>query len=852
MSFKKYLPHALAVLVFAIITLIQFNPLFKGKVINQSDIVQHKGMSKEVLDYRTAHHEEPLWTNSMFGGMPAYHVSTLYPGNWMSHIDKLFHLFIPHPGGYIFMCFLGFFILLLCLEVNPWLALVGSLAYGFSSYFFIILEVGHNTKSNAIGYLAPILGGIVLLMRNKFWLGFALTTLFMALELNANHVQITYYGLMLYSLVFVAYFILAVKQKQIKPFFIGLCLFVISSLIALLPNAGSLLTTYEYGKYTTRGKTELTIGADMKSNKGNATSGLDKDYAVQYSHGIDETFTFLIPNYKGGSGIPIAYADKDAVKNVDPELREQVGGMSSYFGIQGSTAGPVYVGSIVVFLAFLGLFIVNHALKWPLLIATILSMMLSWGKYFMGLSSLFMDYLPGYNKFRAVSMILIIAELTVPLLAVLALDQFIKAGKVNQNFKIPFLAKECPLRKFFIVSLSIVGGFCLLAYLLPTTINSFEKPYEQMQLADAYKENGATDQQVSQVLPDIMSNLEKARIAIFKSDALRSLVFIALAGLTLLLYLSKKIKLELMFLLLGVFITVDMWPVASRFLNDKSFVSKSQFNAPPIKSRADEEILADPQLDFRVANLSVMPFQDATTSYYHKSIGGYHGAKLKKYDELISFHLMKEINLLSRGLNASGGSPAAVDSITAGLNTLNMLNTRYFMVPTQRDIVALPNRNANGNAWFVQEVKTVANADSEMVALYKTNTKHSALLQQKNKPASVLSKYAGGGEIKLLSYEPNNLVYETKNENDGFAVFSEIYYPKGWEAYLDGRKATYVCTDYLLRGMEVPKGNHKVEFKFEPGIYKTGDTISLVGSLLVICLFLFCIYTALKRKEIAA
>lgn len=835
MLLKKFTPHVLAILLFAVITLIQFNPLFKGKVINQQDIIQHKGMSKEAVDYRNTYHEEPLWTNSMFGGMPAYQVSTVYSGNWLTHVDHLFHLFIPHPGGYIFMCFFGFFILLLCLEVNPWLALTGSLAYGFSSYFFIILEVGHNSKANAIGYLAPVLGGIILLMRNKFWLGFGITTLFMALEFNANHVQITYYGLMVYFLVFVAYFLLAVKEKKVKPFFIGVILFILSSLIALLPNAGNLLATYEYGKYTTRGKTELTIGADLKSNAGNVTSGLDKDYAVQYSHGIDETFTFLIPNFKGGSsGMPLAYADKDALRNVDPELREQVGNLSTYFGVQDSTAGPVYLGAIVMLLAFLGLFVVDHPLKWPLLIATILSMMLSWGKYFMGLSSFFMDYLPGYNKFRAVSMILVIAELTVPLLAVLALDKFIKSATTGQNFKIPFLGKAYPSKKILGISVVIVGGFCLLSYLVPNTVNSFTKPYEEAQLAEAYKESGASDQQVQQLLPDLLNNLEKARITVFKADALRSLLFILLSGLALYLYLLKKIKMGVVLLLLGIFITADMWPVATRFLNNRSFVSKIQFDAPPPKSAADEQILADPALDYRVLNLSVMPFQDATTSYYHKSIGGYHGAKLKKYDELIGFHLMKEVNFFSNGISTTGGSPQAIDSLTSKMQTLNMLNTKYFILPTRDNLVAVTNPNANGNAWFVKQLKTVASADSEIVALYNTDTKMVALVQKKNKPASVLNNFSAKGQINLESYQPNKLVYKTKSTENEFAVFSEIFYPKGWNSYLDGVLTPHYCVDYVLRGMEIPKGEHVVEFKFEPEIYKSGNTFSLIGSVVLL------------------
>ena len=363
MNFKKYIPHLIAIVIFAIVTLIQFSPLLSDKVLEQGDIVRHKGMSQEVVDFRKAEHAEPLWTNSMFGGMPTYQISTIYSGNWLGHIDQVFHLFLPHPSGYIFLCFLGFFILLMCLEINPWLAIIGALAYGFSSYFFIIIEAGHNSKANAIGYLAPLLGGIILLMKNKHWLGFGLSSLFMALELNANHVQISYYGFMLFGLAFLTYLLLAVKQKTIKEFSKSIGIFMLASVVGILPNAANLLSTYEYGNYTTRGKTELTINSSLQTNQNNTTSGLDKDYATQWSYGIGETFTFLIPNFKGGASDAIGRADKEALKQVQPEMREQIAQSNAYFGEQPFTSGPVYIGSIVILLAVLGLFIIDHPLN---------------------------------------------------------------------------------------------------------------------------------------------------------------------------------------------------------------------------------------------------------------------------------------------------------------------------------------------------------------------------------------------------------------------------------------------------------------------------------------------------------
>jgi len=849
MSLKKYLPHLLAIITFAIITFICFRPLFSGKVINQSDITQARGMSKELVDFRQNQHEEGLWTNSMFGGMPAYQISTLYPGNWFTQVDKAFHLYFPHPSGAIFMCFLGFFILLLCLDINPWLAFAGALAYGFSSYFFIILEVGHNSKANAISYLAPLLGGIILLMRGKYRLGFALSTLFMALELNANHVQISYYGFMIFAFVFLAYFVVALREKQLRSFLMGLGLFAAAGLVGFLPNAGSLLATNEYGQYSTRGKTELTIGPDRKSNQENKTSGLDKNYAVAYSHGIWETFTVLIPNFKGGASSRIVDTDKDALKSVTPEYREQVAGGNAYFGDQGGTAGPVYIGAIVIFLAFLGLFIIDHPVKWALFAITILAMMLSWGRFFMGISSFFLDYVPGYNKFRAVSMILVIAELTVPLLAILALDKFMKLADQNGSVKLPGMSQGLVLKKIMLISLIVVGGFCLLGVLMPTAVNTFIAPGEEAELATQFKQSGATEAQVAQILPGYLSNLETARIAIFKSDALRSLIFIILAATGLFLLILKKIKAPVFITLIGICFAADLWPVATRYLNSSKFISKAQQESAFAKTEADEEILRDPALDYRVLNLSVGPFQDATTSYHHKSIGGYHGAKLKKYDELISFHLFREIGTFTDGLR-SVDSDSTLGLLTAQLPVLNMLNTRYIIYPGKDKLIPIKNPQANGNAWFVKHVKTVAGADSEIVALEQTNTKTEALIQPKNKEGiNPAESYRAEGSIALVSYQPNHLVYESDAKDKEFAVFSEIYYPKGWNAYVDGSPAAYTCVDYLLRGMEVPAGKHRIEFKFEPAIYKTGNTISLIGSLVAILLVFGGFYLAWKKRE---
>lgn len=850
MNIRKILPYILAIVVFAAITLIHFSPLLSGKALEQGDIVRYKGMSQEVAEFRKTEHAEPLWTNSMFGGMPAYQVSALYPGNWLGNIDKVFHLFLPHPSGYIFLAFIGFFILLLCLKIDPWLALVGSLAYGFSSYFFIIIEAGHNSKANAIGYLAPLLGGIILLMQGKKWLGFALTTLFMALELNANHVQISYYGFILFGFIFLAYFIKAIKEKTLKPYFIGIGLFIAASLIGVLPNAGNLLATEEYSKYTTRGPSELTITPDNKSNKENKTSGLDKDYATQWSYGIGETFTILIPDFKGGPSGTIGKADKEALKQVNPQLREQVAQNNAYFGDQPFTSGPVYIGAIVILLAFLGMIIIDHPLKWALFGATMLTVMLSWGHHFMSLTNLFMDYVPGYNKFRAVSMILIVAELTIPLLAVLALDQFIKTAESQQKILLPLLKKEIDLKKAFIVSVAVVGGFCFLGAFIPGTVNTFTASDEAGQMMYQMKQYGYTQQQISEYVPELMSNLEKARTEIFKSDARRSLMFIGLASLFLFLFMTHKLKKELLMITLGIFFIADQWQVAYRYLNNQNFVPKAQYDAPPAKSEADEQILADQSLDYRVLNLSVNTFNDASTSYYHKSIGGYHGAKLKKYQEIIDFHLGKEIASFQSGINTAAGNDSAMKILYNQLGILNMLNTKYIILPTKDYLIPLKNNEANGNAWFIKQVKEVKNADEEITELGKINTKSDIVIQQKNKAGlEIQPSYSGEGTITLVSYKPNDLVYEADTKGSQFAVFSEIYYPKGWNAYLDGNLVNHTCVNYILRGMNIPSGKHKIEFKFEPKIYKTGNTIAMLGSILLLVSVGFSLFMFYKKEK---
>ena len=837
-NFKQYLPHAIAVLAFAILTIIYFKPLFTGKELKQDDIARHKGMSKEIVDYRTKNNSEPLWTNSMFGGMPAYQISTLYPGNWIAKLDNAFKLFIPLPAGYLFLYCLGFFILLLCVNINPWLALVGGLAYGLSSYFIIILEAGHNSKANALGYLPALLGGILLLFKNRYWLGLSVTSLFTAMELNANHVQISYYGYILIGFIIFGYFINALKTKTIGLFVKAFSLFLISTFIGLLPNFGNISTTNEYGKFSTRGKSELTINSQLKNNDNNKTSGLDEDYATQWSYGIGETFTFLIPDFKGGPSNSIKSADASALKKVNPEYREQVANSSSYFGNQPFTSGPVYLGAIIVFLALIGLFIIKNPIKWPIVIVTLLTITLAWGKNFMSLTDFFMHNIPGYNKFRAVSMILIVAELTIPLLAMLAINELFKIKNWNDKIKLNLIKADLSLKKILITCLIIVGGFCLISYLFPDILNTFLADNEDKQLIEQAVSAGNPENQVKPYVAELMPQLEIARKAIFKSDAFRSLIFILLAFGSLYLFYTNKIKKEMLITSLGIFILIDLWTVDARYLNDKSFITKEQnMQSITSKTAADDEILKDLDINYRVLNLTVNTFNDAATSYYHKSIGGYHGAKLKKYAELIDFHIDNEIKSFYKDANKSFASDSAMKVLFGNLQILNMLNAKYFILPGGENNAEIPLKNpmVNGNAWLVEKIVSVENANEEIISLGKINTKKEAVSQENFiKSLGLKLNYSAKGDIKLISYQPNNLVYQSETSSEEFAVFSEIYYPKGWNAYIDGQLKEHASVNYVLRGLAIPAGKHKIEFKFEPVTYTNGNNIATIGSILLI------------------
>lgn len=827
-DFKKLIPYAVAIVVFIGISIIYFSPLLDGKQLYQSDIVNYKGSAQEIKDFRKATGEEALWTNSMFGGMPAYQIDVSYKTNVAKVFNNIFKLWLPHPASILFVLLLCFFILLITLKADPWLSIVGAVAFAFSSYFFLTIAVGHNAKTLAIAYMPAILAGIILTYRGKYLLGAALTALFFAIEISVNHIQMTYYFMMIVGFVALFEFIYAIIKKSLPNFFKATAFLIVAGGISVIPNISSLWTSYEYMKETIRGKPELTSNSEIRS------SGLDKDYITQWSYGIGETFSLMIPEIKGGGDAPISDS-KSALDKVDKKYRKEIAQSNHYWGDMPFTAGPVYVGAFICFLFILGLFIVKGKLKWALFGVTVLAILLSWGHNFMAFSDFFIDYVPFYNKFRSVSSILIIVELTIPILAILALKEIADNPKLIKEKKSAFFA-----------ALGLTAGLTLLFILLPTTFFDFLKNTETAQF-DEYIKQGANPSQID----DFTSNLEIARISIFRMSCLRSLAFIVIGAGMLWVYGSAK-KMSKYFLYGGValLLLIDLVPVDKKYLNNDNFVPKAKNENPFTLTNADKAILEDKDASCRVLNLTVGNFTtDASTSYYHKSIGGYHAAKLRRYQDLIENRLVDEQGRMVKTLQA-GATDSVLMATMYGLTSLNMLNTKYYIY--NPDARPLRNPAALGNAWFVENVKMVDNADQEMKAIENFVPATTAVVDKRFEKD--ISTFKGGknpgSTITLTGYKPNHLTYEAKNlAANQLAVFSEIYYDKGWDAYIDGVKTPYVRANYVLRAMVVPAGNHKIEFKFEPRSYFTGEKISLAGSVLLVLLIAGALFFEYRKKK---
>lgn len=799
---KLVLPHLIAVAGFYLITMLFFWPTFQGKVIYQGDIVNFAGMSKEIVDFRDKTGEEPLWTNSMFCGMPAYQISVMYDGNLMGYVLKIMRTGIYYAVSPVFMGMLGFYLLMLVLGIHRWISISAAIAFAFSTYFIVILEAGHNSKATAIALMPYVLASIFYAYRINRLYGSVFVATALALEILANHVQMTYYLGIILVLVVLAEGIRSIRDKAIASFIKTSTLLVFATILAVSTNFSNLYNTYEYSKYTIRGKSELTL--DKKENQ---TSGLDKDYITMWSYGISESFTLLIPNFKGGGSGAIG-EHKEALKSVPSQYRQQVANMDSYFGDQPFTSGPVYVGAIVCFLFVLGLFVLQGPTKWALVISFLLTLTLSWGKYFMGLTNFFLDYVPMYNKFRAVSSILVDVEFIMPLVAFWTLHQILNKTESLEKLWKPVL-----------YSGAIVGGFCLLSVISPDLVNTFSKTDELEKTTQQYVAYGAgSEQEVKTFLGQMLPYVEEAREAVFTADALRSFFFVFIGFVLLALFVKDKIKANVVMIGIGVLVFLDMWSVNKRYLNEKNYVNKNKMERPVEKTAVDEQILADPDLYYRVYNTTMRPDQDSKTSYYHKSLGGYHAAKLRRYQDMIDYHF-------NRG----------------NRNVFNMLNTKYYIVKDQNGALsARINPEALGNAWFVHQYKLVQNADSEIMALTAFNPSETAIVDQIFKSQVDKHKFATDSmaKITLTAYKPNQLTYSYESAIPQFTVFSDIYYKDGWNAYLDGQKVNYFRVNYVLRAMIIPSGKHTIEFKFEPETYYMGEKVSFASSSVLILLLL--------------
>ncbi|MCF6280224.1 MAG: YfhO family protein [Flavobacteriaceae bacterium] len=794
---KKTIPYLIAILIFIVASLAYFSPVLKGKKIQQSDITQYIGSSKEIKDFRKDYDAEPYWTNTSFGGMPAYVISAYYPHDYIKKLDRLIR-FLPRPADYLFLYFIGFFVLLMTLKVDWKLAIIGALGFGFSTYLISLFGAGHNGKAHAIAYMPLVISGILLVFQRKYLFGFILTALAMSLELAANHVQMTYYLFFLILIFGIVQLIESIKNKELPHFAKSIGVLLVAVILAIGTNATNLLATQEYAKHSTRSKSELTITPDGKERE--ATSGLDKDYITQYSYGKLETFNLFIPRFVGGTSheevkdSEVRNFLQDAVNDgLNPDDANYLLNIASmYWGAQPFVAAPAYIGAIFIFLFVLALFLVKGNLKKWLVAATIFSILMSWGKNFGFLTDFFIDYVPLYNKFRAVSSIQVIAELCIPLLGILGLKELFSSD-VSKDLKINAL-------KWTTI---IVGGLALLFTVGGTGLFTFETPVDVQ-----------IDEQVSGFLEAVVAD----RQTLFFGDSLRTLsLVLAFAGI-LLLFLKEKITQTIVLIGFAVLLLFDLVNVDKRYVNNDYFTSARKVKKPFKKSSIDAEILKDKSY-YRVADFTKSIFNDASTSYFHKSIGGYSAVKPKRYQELFDFH----VDVRNKNINPE---------------VLNMLNTKYIVNINGKGERALQkNRNANGNAWFVQKLKVVKSANEEIKALDSIDTKSTAIIR--NKLLGNLSKQFeidSLATIKLTDYKANALTYESSANTNQFAVFSDMYYKDGWNAYIDGIKTPIYKVNYVLRAISIPKGTHKIEFNFEPKVIKKGNTITLIsyGLLLLI------------------
>ncbi|MEW2921958.1 YfhO family protein [Muricauda sp. ANG21] len=785
---KAIITHTCVIGLFLLASLVYFYPVLQGKAIFQSDIAQYKGMAKERDDFKELTGEESYWTNSAFGGMPTYQLGANYPNDYIKKLDRLIR-FLPRPADYLFLYFIGFYILLLCLKVDFRLAALGALAFGFSTYLIIILGVGHNAKAHALGYIPMVLGGIVLVFRKKYLLGFILTALAMALEISANHYQMTYYFMLLVLILGLVQLIYAIKNKKLKHFFLSVGILIGAVALSIAANATGLMATKEYADWSTRGKSELTINPDGTPKE--ISNGLDTEYITQYSYGIAESLNLFVPRLFGGSG------NEDLGKNskayeylvgqgLSPsKAMELSNGLPLYWGEQPIVAGPAYVGAIVFFLFVLGLFLVKGKHKWWLLSGAVLSLLLSWGKNFPVLTNFMIDYFPLYNKFRAVSSIQVVLELCLPVLGILGLRQLFKKS-VDSKEKLKALK----------LSFFISAGLAAFIFILKAFFDF----------------DGMRDEIYRGYFGDeLMTMIQRDREAVYVSDTIRSLIYVTLAAVALWFFVKERVGKNAIVLILGGLVLFDLVGVALRYVNEDDFVRQRQINEPFQASQLDQALQEDNSI-YRVFDPQE-GLNGARTSYFHNSIGGYHAAKPRSIQNLFEYHLYQN-----------------------NLQVLNMLNVKYVLQQDEEgNSVPAVNDDANGNAWFVEQLLPVSSANEEIEALKDFNSKSQAVVNTKMYPRLTKLRYQTDSlaQINLVDYRPNYLKYESSNGNEGFAVFSEMYYPSGWHAYIDGIPEQHYKVDYALRGIKVPSGQHVIEFKFEPQVVETGSKITLAACILL-------------------
>ena len=821
-NLRSLTPHLVALLLFIFIAFAYFLPVIEGKELVAHDTDSWRSMAQETIEYNKSHDDVTLWTNSMFGGMPNYQISMVQPNNVLQYVEKVI-LSFPRPVSNVFLYLICFYILLLSFGLKPWQAIAGAIGFTFASYNFIVIAAGHNSKAITIAYVAPLIGAVFLAFREKRFLGAVLTAFFLSLAIRANHIQILYYTLIILFFFAIVEFIFSIREKKFPDFLKSAGVLIIAAIIAVGMNATSLLTTYEYSHYTMRGKSN-GLTADTQSSQ----HGLNKEYITQWSYGVDETLTLLIPDFMGGAStgkLSLKSETAGHLKNLgvpDGQIKQIVTQLPLYRGTQPGTSGPVYLGAIVIFLFVLSFFVVDKKLKWWLVPMIILTMMLSWGKNFMPLTDFFIDYVPMYNKFRAVSMTLFATGFGIALLAFLAMKEVYEGN----------ISKE-KLTKSITVSALITGGICLVFALVPSLAGSFVSPQDaQFQGDYAF----------------LKDTLPLDRQSLLRSDAFRSLVFIILGAFVLWSFVKGFLKKNVSIALLAFFILIDLFPVAKRYLNDDNFESKRPTQLVQ-KTPADEAILQD-KSQFRILDATVDIFNDATPSYFHKNIGGYHAAKLRRYQELINMQLTGEIGKLFGAF----GSATTAESITPvfdSLRVMNMLNMKYVIYNKQAP--PLVNPYHNGNAWFVNNIRIAQDANEEMKLLGEIDTRHELVID-KSLASALPSKITpdSTAKISLKSYAPNHLIYSVDTKTDQVAVFSEIYYDKGWKATIDGKEVPYTRVNYLLRAMPLKAGSYDVEFRFAPGSYSTGNLLALISSVLLIIGLATYLFLFFRKKKSGA